>query len=131
MKLSELKAGDWVVVNDDGIMREGSVVRVSNEDGEVCVDNGIQELWYTPDLVKGIPLDEAQLMRLGFERMENEDGRGAKYGKGPFRIVVPAVDNFSKVEMWYREDRRFYDHSILVSDLQNNYLDMTKVPIIH
>ena len=72
MRLGELKPGDWVTVDDEGIVREGAVVRVSNEEQEVCVDNGIQEIWYKPDLVKGIPLTEEQLMRLGFEKMDNE-----------------------------------------------------------
>lgn len=131
MKLSQLKTGDWVRVHHEGVEREGSVVRVSNDEGEVFVDNGIQEFWYPLDQVKGIPLDESQLMRLHFEKMENENGTGAKYGKGPFRIVVPAADNFSRVEVWYREDRRKYDHNISVSDLQNLHLQMTKMPLVH
>ena len=42
MKLSELKTGDWILLNDNGVEREGTVLRVSNEDNKVCVDNGIQ-----------------------------------------------------------------------------------------
>ncbi|MBO9684185.1 MAG: hypothetical protein J7502_16215 [Flavisolibacter sp.] len=131
MLLNELKPGDWVVVKDDGVSREGSVVRVSTEEGEICVDNGIQEFWYRPDQVKGIPLTEGQLVRLGFERMDNEAGNGAKYGKGPFRVLVPAADNFSRSEIWYREDRRLYDRQITVNELQNIHLQMTKVPLVH
>ncbi|ANH79736.1 hypothetical protein A8C56_00975 [Niabella ginsenosidivorans] len=131
MRLGELKPGDWVIVDDDGVAREGTVVRVSNEEQEVCVDNGVQEIWYKPDHVKGIPLTEEQLMRLGFEKMDNESGKGAKYGKGPFRIVVPAADNFSRSEIWYREDRRQYDRQITVNELQNIHLQMTKVPLVH
>lgn len=129
MKLNELKPGDWVIVTDDGVSREGAVVRVSNEEREVCVDNGIQEFWYPLDQVQGIPVDEAQLMRLGFEKMDHE--AGAKYGKGPFRVLVPAADNFSRSEVWYREDRRLFDRPIMVSELQNIHLQMTKVPLVH
>ncbi|MBZ4190022.1 hypothetical protein [Niabella beijingensis] len=131
MKLHELKPGDWVVVNDDGVSREGSVVRVSNEEREVCVDNGIQEFWYPLDQVQPIPLNEAQLMRLGFEKMDNNTTDGVKYGKGPFRVLVPAADNFSRSEVWYREDRRHFDRPLTVSELQNIHLQMTKVPLVH
>ncbi|MBO9592131.1 MAG: hypothetical protein J7599_04420 [Niabella sp.] len=131
MKLNELKPGDWVIVTDDGVSREGSVVRVSNEEREVCVDNGIQEFWYPLDQVQGIPLSEEQLMRLGFEKMDNPAGNGTKYGKGPFRVLVPASDNFSRSEVWYREDRRLFDRPITVSELQNIHLQMTKVPLLH
>lgn len=128
MKLSELKAGDWITVNDDGVWREGTVLRVSNEDHQVCVNNGVQDFWYDLDHVKAVPLSEKQLFNLGFEKMEH-DGAGAKYGKDAFRIVVPSADDFSKIEVWYREDRRFFDHDISVSHLQNIYLQMTKVPL--
>ncbi|SDC71006.1 hypothetical protein [Niabella drilacis] len=131
MKLNELKPGDWVVVTDNGVSREGAVVRVSNEEREVCVDNGIQEFWYPLDQVQGIPVDEAQLMRLGFEKMDHGAENGVKYGKGPFRVLVPAADNFSSSEVWYREDRRLFDRPITVSELQNIHLQMTKVPLLH
>ncbi|WP_018630796.1 hypothetical protein [Niabella aurantiaca] len=131
MKLNELKPGDWVIVTEDGVSREGTVVRVSNEEREVCVDNGIQEFWYPLDQVQSIPLDEAQLMRLGFEKMDHEPAGGVKYGKGPFRVLVPAPDNFSRSEVWYREDRRHFDRPISVSELQNIHLQMTKIPLLH
>lgn len=128
MKLSELKPGDWVIVNDEGVEREGTIVRTrAEEENEICVDNGIQEFWYSRDQVRGIPLNEEQLMRLGFEKMESETG--AKYGKSVFRIVVPAANDFSSIELWYREDRRQFDHPIFVHELQNVHLQMTKMPL--
>ena len=125
MKLTELKPGDWVRIDDEGVEREGTVVRVSNEEHEVCIDNGVQEFWYSLDHVYGIPLTEEQLIRLGFEKLNEEDG--VKYGKGPFRVRVPSASDFSRVDAWYREDHRFFDHQIMVHDLQNIYLQMTKV----
>ena len=68
LKLGDLKQGDVISVNDDGVEREGVVVRVSHEDHKVLVDNGIQEFWYTLDEVKPIPLDESQLMALGLPK---------------------------------------------------------------
>lgn len=127
MKLSELKTGDWILLNDNGVEREGTVLRVSNEDNKVCVDNGIQEFWYELENIKPLPLNEQQLINLGFEKLEVENG--VKYGKGAFRVHVPSATDFSKVEAWYREDRRFFDHPMYVHQLQNIHLSMTKVPL--
>lgn len=125
MKLTELKPGDWVRIDDEGVDREGTVVRVSNEEHEVCIDNGVQEFWYSLDHVYGIALNEEQLFRLGFEKMD--DDNGVKYGKGPFRLRVASANDFSTVDAWYREDHRHFDRPIMVHELQNIYLQMTKV----
>ncbi|MFT4095362.1 MAG: hypothetical protein QM640_17170 [Niabella sp.] len=127
MKLSELKPGDWVLLNDEGVEREGTVIRVSNEDHQVCVNNGIQEFWFDIEDVKPVALSEKQLLNLGFEKMDANGG--AKYGKGPFRVIVPSETDFSRIEAWYREDKRFFDHPIMVHELQNIYLQMTKVQL--
>lgn len=127
MKLSELKTGDWVLLNDNGVEREGTVLRVSHEDNKVCVDNGIQEFWYELQDIQPLPLNEQQLLNLGFEKLESDNG--VKYGKGAFRVHVPSETDFSSVEAWYREDKRFFDHPITVSHLQNIHLDMTKVQL--
>ena len=42
LKLSDLKQGDIIAVNDDGVEREGTVVRISHEDHQALVDNGVQ-----------------------------------------------------------------------------------------
>ncbi|HVG15521.1 MAG TPA: hypothetical protein VM935_11190, partial [Chitinophagaceae bacterium] len=70
---------------------------------------------------------------LGFEKIESETG--AKYGKGPFRILVNDPGNYTNLEVWYREDRRHFKHPLYVHELQNLHLDMTKVhlekPVLH
>lgn len=127
LKLGDLKQGDILSVNDDGVEREGVVVRVSHEDHQVLVDNGIQEFWYTLDEVKPIPLDEGQLMALGFTKEEFEGG--VKYKKDSFRLVTPRKNDFSNIDMWWREDRRHFSFPLGVHQLQNLHLDMTKVPL--
>ena len=127
MKLSELKPGDWVILNDEGVEREGTVLRTSAEDNKVCINNGVQEFWYELKDIKPLPLTEKQLLNLGFEKLGTDNG--VKYGKGAFRVHVPSETDFSKVEAWYREDRRFFDHPITVSHLQNIHLSMTKIPL--
>lgn len=127
LKLGDLKQGDVLSVNDDGVEREGVVVRVSHEDHQVLVDNGIQEFWYTLEEVKPIPLDESQLMALGFTKEEFESGM--KYKKDSFRLVTPRKNDFSNIDMWWREDRRHFSFPLGVHQLQNLHLDMTKVPL--
>jgi len=127
LKLGELKQGDIVAVNDEGVVREGTVVKVSHEDHKALVDNGVQEFWYTADQMQAIPLDETQLLKLGFTK-EDLNG-GVKYKKDSFRLVTPQKDNFSNIEMWWREDRRHFSFPLGVHQLQNLHLDMTKVPL--
>ena len=127
LKLGDLKQGDLVLVNDDGIEREGTVVKVSHEDHQALVDNGIQEFWYDPADMKPIPLDESQLAKLGFSS-EDLNG-GVKYKKDSFRLVTPRKGDFSEIEMWWREDRRHFHSPLQVHQLQNLHLDMTKIPL--
>ena len=133
IKVSSLKSGDLVMVNDEGVMREGRVVRINHEEGVALVDNGVQEFWYYPDDITAIPLDEAQLLKLGFEREEENDV--VKYKKDSFRLVTPRKGDFSHIDMWWREDRRHFNFPLSVHELQNLHLDMTKVhlepPVSH
>ena len=124
--ISDLREGDIVKVNDEGVEREGTVTDVSREDNMAQIDNGVQEFWYAPMQIGGIPLDEEQLMKLGFEKVETEDG-GVKYMKGPFRVLTPEPGNFSRLEVWYREDHRHFHTPLFVHELQNHYHQMTKV----
>ncbi|HNR15400.1 MAG TPA: hypothetical protein PKG90_01910 [Chitinophagaceae bacterium] len=125
LKITNLKEGDIIRVDDDGVMREGTVIRVSREEHQALVDNGVQEFWYSPEDMHALPLDEPQLIRLGFTK-EDADG-GVKYKKDSFRLVTPKKGDFSNVEMWWREDRRHFSFPLSVHELQNLYLDMTKV----
>ena len=127
LKIGHLKAGDIINVDDEGIIREGTIVRVSHEENQALVDNGVQEFWYSPEEMHAIPLDDGQLMKLGFTR---EDADGAvKYKKDSFRLVTPKNGDFTDIEMWWREDRRHFVSSLGVHEFQNLFHDMTKVPL--
>lgn len=128
LKIGELKTGDIVRVVDEDLEREGTVVEISHEEHQALVDNGVQEFWYTPEEMRPILVDEEQLLKLGFEK-HPLDGEGVKYMKGAFRIVTPRENDFSNIEMWYREDRRHFNAPIGVHQLQNLHLQMTKVPL--
>ncbi len=124
LKLGELKEGDIVRIEDEGVSREGTVVDISREEKQALINNGIQEFWFNLDQIYPVPVDDEQLTRLGF--VKEVDGESVKYMKGPFRIVI-VNNNFSNIEMWYREDRRHFNTPIGVHHLQNLYHDMTKV----
>ena len=129
LKLGDLKQGDYIFLNDEGVQREGTVVKVSHEERQALVDNGVQEFWYSLEEIKPIPLDDNQLMRLGFTKEEINGSEAVKYKKDSFRLVLPSKDDFSNIEMWWREDRRHFNFPLGVHDLQNLYHDMTKVPL--
>ena len=124
LKLGELKEGDIVRIEDEGVSREGTVVDISREEKQALINNGVQEFWYDLDQIYPVPLDDEQLTRLGF--VKEVDGDSVKYMKGPFRIVI-VNNNFSDIEMWYREDRRHFNTPIGLHHLQNLYHNMTKV----
>lgn len=125
LKLGDLKQGDIISINDEGIKREGTVVRISNEEHKALVDNGVQEFWYSPEQLEALPLNEEQLLRLGFTK--EDIGGSVKYKKDSFRLVTPKKGDFSNVEMWWREDRRHFSFPLGVHELQNLHLSMTKV----
>ncbi len=127
LKIGNLKAGDIILLNDEGVEREGQVVEISHEENQALIDNGIQEFWFSPEEMQAIPLDEDQMMKLGFTS-EEENG-SVKYKKDSFRLVTPRKGDFSNVEMWWREDRRHFNIPLCVHELQNLYLDMTKVQL--
>jgi hypothetical protein len=127
LKIGNLIEGDIINVDDEGIIREGTIIKVSHEENQALVDNGVQEFWYSPEQMQAIPLDETQLMKLGFSREDLEDGSGVKYKKDSFRLVTPKKGDFSNIEMWWREDRRNFSFPLGLHEFQNLFHDMTKV----
>ena len=127
LKLSELKSGDIVHVNDEGVMREGAVVKIDHAENLALVDNGVQEFWYGPEEISSLPLDENQLTLLGFTK--EEVSGVVKYKKDSFRLITPQKGNFSNIEMWWREDRRHFNTPLSVHELQNLHMQMTKIPL--
>ncbi len=125
LKIGDLKQGDIISVDDEGVRREGTVVRVSHEEHQALVNNGVQEFWYSPEEMFPVLLNEEELVKLGFEKEDVESG--SKYKRNSFRLVTPQKGDFSSVEMWYREDRRHFNTHLGVHELQNLHLDMTKV----
>jgi hypothetical protein len=126
IKLNEIKKGDYVIADNDGDKKTGEVVDLRIFNKQVCIDEGTNEYWYDIKQISAIPLSERALMDLRFKKIVNTDGT-VKFSKGAFRMVIPKEDDFSKMEIWYRDERRHIFHPMTVHELQNYFHEMTKV----
>ncbi len=126
IKFQEIQIGDFVIADNDGDKRQGEVTNLNRDEKQVCVNTGAQDFWYETEQLSPIPLDEEQLMKLQFHKQANDDG-SVKYMKGAFRILLNSEGDFSKFEIWYRDERRHIMQPIFVHNLQNHFLEMTKV----
>ena len=126
IKFNELRVGDFVIANNDGDRKPGEVVELKPANKQVRVDDGVQAFWYEIDQIFSIPLGEDSLKRLQFHKLPNGDGT-IKYMKGAFRMMIPKEGDFSRMELWYRDEQRHVMHPINVHELQNHFLEMTKV----
>lgn len=125
IKFHEIKVGDYLVADNDGDMKRGEVTNLNGDEKQVCVDTG-QEFWYELNQLQPLPLDEKELNNLKFHKQVNPDGT-VKYLKGAFRILAPKEGDFSRMEIWYRDETRHITHPISVHNLQNHFYEMTKV----
>ena len=126
IKFSDIKIGDYVRAEYEGKTWEGEVTRLNGDEKQVEVTTEVQSFWFETDKLHPIVLNDDVLLKLGFQKQVNEDG-SVKYMKGSFRMVLPVADDFSRMEMWYREDRRHNPNVHHVHQLQNQYFDMTKI----
>ena len=126
LKFSELKVGDYVIADNDGDQKQGEITNLNGDEKQVCIDTGDQEFWYETNQVIGIPLNHDELMKLKFHSNQNDDGT-VKYSKGAFRMMIPRAGDFSRLEIWYRDEHRHIMHPIDLHVFQNHFYEMTKV----
>ncbi len=126
INFSELRPGDYVQVDFEGQRSTGVVTNLNHDEKQICVKNNVQEFWYDPADVYPILLNDESLMKLNFTKEKLPDG-SVKYKKGVFRLVVPSESDFSRVDMWYRDDIREHPEAKYIHQLQNLYTQMTKV----
>lgn len=129
IKISDLKFGDVVLAEFEGQQREGMVKDVDRPEGKALVEAAGNEFWYEPHELYPIALNDEQMRKLGFTKHENGDG-STKYMKDSFRVLLPQKDNFSNLEIWWREDHRYLNQPISMHELQNHYYQMTKVELM-
>jgi hypothetical protein len=130
IKFNEIKVGDYLIADNDGDKKQGEVTDLNHNEKQVCVNTGAQDFWYETEQLSAIALDETQLDKLKFHKQENEDGT-VKYMKGAFRMLLTAKGDFSKFEIWYRDERRHIVQPLSLHQLQNHFYDMTKVHLNH
>jgi len=126
IKFSDLKTGDYVLAESNGQAWQGEVTDFNHNEKEIGVDNGVQKFYFKSDDLFPIPLDEAALLKMNFQKQVNDDG-SVKYMKGAFRLQTHRQDDFSQFEIWYRDEKRHILSPIALHELQNHYLAMTKV----
>jgi len=127
IKISDLKEGDFLMVNNEGALMEGCVTAVDHAQKLAKITTGENnEFWYDSQALTAIPLSDQALRKLNFEKIEESDG-GVKYKKGAFRVHLHRKDDFHDMDFWYREDRRHVKEPLALHELQNHYLSMTKV----
>ena len=107
-------------------MKIGEVVGLNVYNNQVCIDEGITEYWYDINQLTPITLSEKELYKLKFTKISNIDGT-VKYSKGAFRMLIPNEGDFSRMKIWYRDEYRMFFEPITVDQLQNHFLEMTKV----
>ncbi len=126
IKFQELKIGDYIIASNDGDEKRGEVTNLNGDEKQVCVDTGAQGFWYETEQLKPIDITEEELMNLKFHKQVNDDGT-IKYLKGAFRMLTPSEHDFSRMEIWYRDEQRHIPHPISLHNLQNHFYEMTKV----
>lgn len=126
INFSELQVGNYVIAEYESTLWEGEVMKLNNDEKQICVQTDVQSFYYESNNVFPIPLNDEQLKKLNFEKEVMDDG-SIKYRKGSFRIAIPSEGDFTNIEMWYREDRRHHPNVHYIHQLQNQYLQMTKI----
>jgi hypothetical protein len=128
IKFNELKQGGHVITDFDGYKRRGEIEELKNASKQVMINTGTQSFWF--DTGKGqlspIPVTEAELLNFKFHKHVNDDGT-VKYMKGAFRMLIPKEGDFSRMEIWYRDEQRHILEPIPLHVLQNHFFEMTKV----
>src|ERR1700750_3054934 len=105
IKFSEIKIGDYLMGDYEGKMWSGEVVRLNNDEKQVCLETEVQEFWFDTNDLYPIPISDAELLRLNFAKENMPDG-SVKYKKESFRMLIPKPDDFSHMDIWYRDDKR-------------------------
>lgn len=126
LKFQNIKVGDYLMADNDGDVLKGEVTNLKHGEHQVCLDIGAQEFWYEMEQLSAIPMNDEELTKLKFTKQANDDGT-VKYMKGAFRMLIAREGDFSKMELWYRDERRHITHPLSIHELQNHFYDMTKV----
>ena len=126
MNIHDFTKGDLVLAEFDGDKKRGEVTDINVGHKQLRIHDGIREYWYGVEDIFPLELNDEELQNLKFHKLINEDGT-VKYAKGAFRMLIPSEGDFSRMEIWYRDEARHITAPISLHELQNHFLSMTKV----
>jgi hypothetical protein len=126
IKFNEIRIGDYLLGEYEGKQWAGEVVRLNGDEKQVCLETDVQEFWFETEDLYPLPISDATLRGLNFVPENMPDG-SVKYKKGAFRILICKPDDFSKMDIWYRDDKRINPQIQYIHQLLNHYYQMTKV----
>ena len=126
IKFNEIKMGDFLMGEYEGKMWQGEVVNLNGDEKQVCLATEVQDFWFETEDLYPIPVNNETLSNMNFHREDMPDG-SVKYKKGSFRMLIAKPDDFSHMDIWYRDDKRINPQILYMHQLQNQYLQMTKV----
>lgn len=127
IKFEEMHVGNYVMTHIDGTDQIGKVVNLNHANKQTAIDNGVQVFWFEVDDLSPLTINDTILTQdLKFSKVVNDDGT-VKYMKGAFRTLIPKEHDFSRMEIWYRDETRHIKHQISVHEFQNHFEEMTKV----
>lgn len=125
---NEVHNGNWVQISLDGQVMTGKVERKSVEMVGVAAEGEL--VWYYPEELTPILLDEAWLKYFNFERSNDPqvNGTGLAYKKGPFHLYYPDKNSKAHAIMSCHGSHDVeVHHELSVNEFQNKYHMMTKV----
>jgi hypothetical protein len=126
VRYNEIKMGDFLLGNFEGKMWQGEVINLNGDEKQVCLATDVQDFWFETEDLFPVPINDEALRRLSFVREDLPDG-SVKYKKGAFRMLIQKPDDFTRLDIWYRDDKRINPNIHYIHQLQNHYLQMTKV----
>ena len=126
IKFTELKKGCNVIANFEGDLKRGEIEEIKNSEKQICLKIGESSYWFSPENVFAIEINDDELRNLKFTKQTNEEGN-IKYSKGAFRMLIAKENDFSRMEIWYRDEQRHVAEHIPLHVLQNHFYEMTKV----
>src|ERR1044072_2253330 len=126
IKFNEIKTGDYLMGEYEGKMWEVEVMNLNGDEKQVCLATDVQDFWFETENLYPIAINDEALRKLSFVREDMPDG-SVKYKKGVFRMLIAKPDDFSRIDIWYRDDKRLNPKIEYIHQLQNHYMQMTKV----
>lgn len=124
IKIQDLRVGDTVVAQYDGVLKQGTVTNLNHDEKQISVVTDEQEFWYDQQDLFPISLGDEQLSKLKFVRNDTVK-QGAQYERGPFIIRFYVKDGEKHADLQYRDEIRELKGDLNVNTLQNHYAAMT------